>query len=401
MTKILFIAYCHLRWEKNYCREMYASLADVIADKGCVLCVDRPFALIPDIFICPIDLFKGLFQKRTCKIGENIFLFKPIIIIHDQIALFITWINRLNRIILKRQLLKYIKELHREAHVFAHIIEPHQYAYLKLFDDEMSIYDCIAEWSSYPGVSLQEKVRIKRLETMTISAADLVLAVSKELCDRRKKVKDKVFYLPWAAEYKLFSRETGTSECSDILRIKKPYIGFIGNIWGIFDLNLIEHIAETMPDCSIILIGGLSRILPKHFKENFDRICRIHNVHWLGTKDHSSLPDYLRYFNVCIMPYVIDDWIKTCSPGKFYQYLAQGKSIVAVDIPEVRKYDTDIVRIAKDYADFTDKIRIGLSEKADDALLNKRKKIARENTWLERASKMVELIKHADDQYNN
>ncbi|MGD1046310.1 MAG: glycosyltransferase [Bacteroidota bacterium] len=278
--------------------------------------------------------------------------------------------------------------------LFTYIIEPHQFDYMKIFKNEVSIYDCIAEWGSYPGLSDGKQKRVNLLENKTVQKADIIFTVSQELYARRKKIKESIYYLPWAAEYTRFSKGADLDTCADLLKYKKPFIGFIGNIWGIFDLDLMRLVAESFPECSIILIGGLSKILPAGFKKKFNEICLIENVHWLGYKEHNILPDYLHYFDVCLMPYIINDWIKTCSPGKFYQYLAQGKSVVSVKIPEVEKYgDKDIVRIANDYDDFIEKVKEALNERSTEDLKMKRQNVARENTWQMRASKMLEILK--------
>ena len=121
------------------------------------------------------------------------------------------------------------------------------------------------------------------------------------------------------------------------------------------------------------------------------------NVHWLGYKDHDTLPDYIHHFDVCVMTYVIGDWTRTCCPAKFYQYLAQGKPVVSVDIPEVSKYDDeDIVKIADGSADFVRKILLSFKEGRAEELMLKRRKVAAENSWQRRASCMLEILRNTD-----
>lgn len=393
MKGLCLIVYCHIRWQSNYCKEFYYSLAKSLDGKGQVFCIDRPLAILPDIILRPGELLRSLWKKRVTKITSNLTLYQPIILLHDQIALSQKVLAGFNRWLLRRQILKRLNGNIIDSRVVTYIIEPHQYDYLKIFDNETSIYDCIAEWASYPGLSENEQKRVHLLENKTTDRVDVVFTVSQELHKRRKRIKEAVHYLPWAAEYEHFSKGADLDKCADLLEHKKPYIGFIGNIWGIFDLDLITYIAESLPDSSIILIGSLSNRLPRGFEEKFKKTSLIKNVHWLGYKEHNILPDYLHDFDVCIMPYIIDDWIKTCSPGKFYQYLAQGKPIVSSDIPEVRKYlDEDIVRIAKDYNDFVDKIKIALQEGQADNLILKRQRIAEENSWRKRASDMLHVL---------
>lgn len=392
---ILLIVYCHLRWQSNYCKEFYYALAKATEGEGQVICIERPLAILPDIILRPSELLRSLWKKRITKITSNLILYQPIIFLHDQIALSQKLLAGFNRWLLRKQILKIFNRNMIDSRVVTYIIEPHQYDYLKIFDNETSIYDCIAEWASYPGLSENEQKKVSFFENQTIARVDLVFTVSQELHNRRKRIKEAVHYLPWAAEYEHFSKGADSDKCADLLEHKKPYIGFIGNIWGVFDIDLIKQIAESLPDCSVILIGGLSDKLPAGFKKKFEEICLIENIHWLGHKEHNILPDYLYHFDVCIMPYVIDDWIKTCSPGKFYQYLAQGKPVVSVTIPEVSKYnDEEIVKIARDYKEFVDKIKMAFQEGQAENLKLKRQKVAEGNSWQMRASKMLKILEN-------
>lgn len=397
VNKLLLVIYCHIRWRSNYCREFYYALAKEMDGKGQVCCIDRPLALVPDIILRPYEVVRSLWKKRIIKISSNLTLYQPILFLNDQLALFSRILSRLNRWFLRRQILKRFDGFYGDSRLFTYIVEPCQYDYLKLFDIEISIYDCIAEWASYPGLSYNEQEKRRFYENKTVNEVDIVFAVSEELSKRRKRIKEAVHYLPWAAEYDHFTRGMDNDKCPDLLKHKKPFIGFIGNIWGIFDIDLIKQIAESLPDCSVILIGGLSQKLPSGFKKKFEEICLIDSVHWLGYKEHDILPDYLHYLDVCIMPYLVDDWIRTCSPGKFYQYLAQGKPVVSVEIPEVARYsDKDIVRIARDPDDFVEKVKEALKQRRTEDLEVKRQNIARENTWHVRASKVLEILKNYD-----
>ena len=397
MKKLLLIVYCHVRWQSNYCREFYHALAKELEGQGQVFCIDRPLALLPDIVRRPAELMMALWKTRTVRVSSNLTLYRPVILLHDQIALSMRVMSRLNRWLVRRQMLKRFGAFFADSGVFTYVVEPYQHDYVKIFDNEISVYDCIAEWASYPGLSDNEQEKKRLFENKTVNAVDIVFTVSQELHDRRKKMKEAVYYLPWAAEYGHFSRARGFCGCEDLLEHRAPYIGFIGNIWGIFDIGLVRHIAESLRDCSVILIGGLADRLPGGFREKFEEVCRMGNVHWLGYKDHDTLPDYIHHFDVCVMTYVIGDWTRTCCPAKFYQYLAQGKPVVSVDIPEVSKYDDeDIVKIADGSADFVRKILLSFKEGRAEELMLKRRKVAAENSWQRRASCMLEILRNTD-----
>lgn len=385
------IIYCHLKWEKNYCKEFFFAIAKTIKQCGTVICVDRPINVIPDILLRPRAVFKWLKSDKPNQLTGNMILVRPMIFIHDQIAKYFILFSVINRRMIKKQLKKYVPS---EDLLVTYIIKPDQYDYLKIFDKEISVYECYAEAAKFPGINRLSARIIRRFEAKTSKLADIILTVSQELYRRRKKINRETHYLPWAAEYKHFSSEATSCKCVDLLEQKRPRVGFIGNIWGIFEVDLVRHIAEKLPDCSIILIGELSRMLPFGFAQKFRLLCSINNIHWLGYKEHRILPGYLRHFDVCIMPYKIDDWTLTCSPSKFYQYLAQGKPIISTPLPEVMKFkDNDIVRIAFSYDEFVAEVKNALIESPDENKMNKRKRVAKNNSWDNRADKMIQIIK--------
>ncbi len=53
------------------------------------------------------------------------------------------------------------------------------------------------------------------------------------------------------------------------------------------------------------------------------------NLHYLGQKSYGELPGYLKAFDVCLMPWALNDATKTISPTKTLEYMAGGKPIVS------------------------------------------------------------------------
>ena len=63
------------------------------------------------------------------------------------------------------------------------------------------------------------------------------------------------------------------------------------------------------------------------------------NVRLLGTKAHEQIPDYINAFDVCLIPYVVDELTDNISPAKLNEYLAIGKPVVSTDLAEVRRFN--------------------------------------------------------------
>ncbi len=59
------------------------------------------------------------------------------------------------------------------------------------------------------------------------------------------------------------------------------------------------------------------------------------NVVYLGPVQYAKLPAYAAQFNVALMPWLQNEWIKGCNPIKLKEYLALGFPVVAMRFPEL------------------------------------------------------------------
>jgi glycosyltransferase involved in cell wall biosynthesis len=114
------------------------------------------------------------------------------------------------------------------------------------------------------------------------------------------------------------------------------------------------------------------------------------NIHWLGPREYSELPDYLRYFTVATIPFLINNITLATSPIKLFEYMAAGKPIVTSDLPECRKYPgIFIAHNPKEYVDHLDKALL-LTQDAD--YIQQLYQTARENTWEVRVSQIAAAL---------
>jgi glycosyltransferase involved in cell wall biosynthesis len=169
-----------------------------------------------------------------------------------------------------------------------------------------------------------------------------------------------------------------------MLKIKKPILGFLGTIQYWIDFDLIRFIAFKNPGWSIVMIGPIGRLA------EIEKIKSLPNVYLLGRKPYQEVPNYVKAFDVCLNPYKIDEVSKSCSPLKLYEYLASGKPIVSVDMPEARKFK-NLIEIGLDYEDFLEKIQKVLDCLPEDkAKIEMRIREAEKHSW---DSRFLELEK--------
>ena len=118
----------------------------------------------------------------------------------------------------------------------------------------------------------------------------------------------------------------------------------------------------------------------------------IRNVHWLGQRPYEEIPRWGSGFDVALMPWLDNDWIRNCNPIKMKEYLALGLRVVSTDFPEVRRY-ADVIRVAGKGDDFVALVRRALA--ADDAAPEARRARVADASWAAKAQQMLGWVDDA------
>ena len=109
----------------------------------------------------------------------------------------------------------------------------------------------------------------------------------------------------------------------DLAKIKKPIVGFGGKITQLLDINLINSVIKNNPEVSFVFVGQ------KLDKDVFNKISKKHNFYYLGDKHYDVYSNYVKNFDICIVPYVTKEEQKSGANSiKVYEYLATGKKVL-------------------------------------------------------------------------
>lgn len=131
------------------------------------------------------------------------------------------------------------------------------------------------------------------------------------------------------------ARDPQTEIPEEIRDLPRPILGYFGAVDERLDFGLMKQVCKARPDWSIVLIGPQ---IPGT-EINVDEP----NFHWLGGKPYAQLPNFIRGFDVCIMPWVQSELTAHISPTKTPEYLAGGKPVVSIPIRDVVRNYGDIV----------------------------------------------------------
>lgn len=186
-----------------------------------------------------------------------------------------------------------------------------------------------------------EELRLS--ERAMIETSDLVLANSRELACLPSELSDNVHVFPPSVNLDAFTPEANgdgpharldpevRESVEHVRRLSHPLIGYIGAISNHINGELVEESVRCRPEWSWVFVGPGDAPL----KELGD----LPNVHFVGQQPHHSLADFIREFDVCIIPYRLNSYTATVVPTKLNEYLAVGKPVVSTNLPAVRHFD--------------------------------------------------------------
>ena len=176
-----------------------------------------------------------------------------------------------------------------------------------------------------------------------------------------------------------------------ILKQDKPIIGYYGAFASWFDYDMVSNLAKQRPEYNIVLIG--SKYDDSLEKSNIEK---LENVYFLGTKDYKILKNYASKFNICTVPFLINDITKATSPLKIFEYMALEKPIVTTAMDECKKYKSIFIANSKEeFIEYIDKA-VKLNEKENEEYYKTLKKEALENTWESKVKDIVHLLKNTE-----
>lgn len=195
-----------------------------------------------------------------------------------------------------------------------------------------------------------DRASIEALEHELLTHADHVLYVSHALMEEElPRTGSRAHFLDHGVDVDHFTARPEHEWPDDVRAIDGPRIGFFGALDDfVVDFDLLERLAAELPDASLVLIGDAT-----HPMERFDK---YPNVHWLGFRPYQLIPAYGSAFDVAIMPWQDNSWIRHSNPIKLKEYLALGLPVVSTDFAELAAY-TDRVRAAATPAAFVEAVR--------------------------------------------
>ncbi len=256
-------------------------------------------------------------------------------------------------------------------------------AILPLLPRSSMLYDCNDDPMEFPNTPRWAE----RYFTRLARSADTVVAVSRGLVERLAGIGvPGAVHVGNGVDYELFAGAAASGVPDEMKECRRPVLGYSGAIAPWFDMELLDLVASSIPEATIVLLGPLfddTRPLLERLME------RRANVRYLGIKPYERLGAYLASLDVCMIPLRRNELMRLADPNKLYEYAAVEKPIVTMKFSDEMEELSDFIHIAVSGEDFVDKIRTALSRGADREKL---KEFAAGNSWQARADAMRDII---------
>ena len=126
----------------------------------------------------------------------------------------------------------------------------------------------------------------------------------------------------------------GQPACESLAVMKSipaPRIGYFGLFDGRSDQALLETLADSMPETSIVIAG--------HTEGTFSALRARDNVNFLGPLPYADLPALVAGLDALILPYKVDRLSEALSPLKLKEYLATGLPVISTPIAAALELD--------------------------------------------------------------
>jgi glycosyltransferase involved in cell wall biosynthesis len=268
------------------------------------------------------------------------------------------------------------------------------------------VYYCVADFTQLtPSAE-----RLEQSERQTVAESDVVFTNCSELANKFAVWNERVHVFPFGVNLDAFPLEEsatqdlarGNGHLKDsgvktpakaagaraLEKLPKPIIGYVGGMHRHVDFELLAEMARARPLWSWVCVGALQTPVGD--------LAALPNVQLLGQQPHGELVDYIRQFDVCIVPYVTSVYTTTVVPTKINEYLAMGKPVVSTNLPTVcefnEEHDGVLLTAEARVESFLQAIEEALRLPKDAGTVARRRRVASLGDWEARFASMCALF---------
>lgn len=376
-TEIVYFALN--RWDSMMQREQHLMLG--LSRTFRVLFIDPPLSL-------PTILFEKMRGKKWTLRGDLHWVNNQLAIYTPSafppLSQYVGWIHLLHTNLLIYLVKKILKRFNFRNYIVG-IGRPFLGGVATKFNPRLSYYDCSDDFFNFPGLKGNREM-LKGLEETLLRTVDLVFCSSQKIKEDKSVLHPRCFLISNGIDSPFLEavREKGDVP-EEMKEMRRPVLGYLGTIGEWVDLDALVRLARSRRDWTLVMIG------PSTSRRIASALNEIPNLRILGEKRYEELPNYLRHFDVCLIPFRVNDFTRSIYPTKFHQYLGAGKPVVSSLLPDLEVF-APYVEFYSDPKEMEAKIERSLREDSEGKALERRR-VASEHTWDRRVESMIKVFR--------
>jgi len=249
------------------------------------------------------------------------------------------------------------------------------------------VYDCMDELAMFKNAPKQ----LLQRESALLNMADVVFTGGPSLYQSKRDRHANAHCFSSSVDAKHFrqAQDRATSH-PDQEHIPHPRLGFYGVIDERLDVELVSKMADAHPEWQIVMVGPVVKIDPATLPKQ-------PNVHYMGQRTYDQLPRFLAGWDVCLLPFAMNDSTKFISPTKVLEYMAAELPAVSTPITDVKVPYGDVVAVAATAEEFIAACerQLAMSEEQRQQMAKRMREVVAGTSWDLTATRMHELIESA------
>jgi glycosyltransferase involved in cell wall biosynthesis len=244
-------------------------------------------------------------------------------------------------------------------------------AFAGQMNEVLTVYDCMDELSKFRFAPPE----LTRREAELLARADVVFTGGRKLFESKSRHNQNCHFYGCGVDAAHFGKALSeeTPIPPEMTALPGPMFGYFGVVDERLDYELIAHLADGNKSGSVVIIGPVLKVDPAALPKR-------PNLHWLGQRSYADLPSYCKAFDVCLMPFALNEATEFINPTKALEYMATGRPIVSTAIADVVSNFNSVVGIANDREKFTG-LCLAAAREPDRAAIQRGHEMVRANSW--------------------
>ena len=326
-------------------------------------------------------------HKGYQNIDNKLTIYTPIFLPFNFSKIFVS----LNSLILSNSIIKWLKITYFDAPVVISFLPtPLVQSIINKINPLLKVYYC----ADLMHKSMYSSKKIKPWEVKFIKNVDHIFYTSKSIGNNIRQHNNNSTYITNGVNFNKFTN-LKPDRLNKFIELKnKPIVGYIGAIRSILDYNLLEFLLKNL-DYNFLFVGP---ILDNKYK----KLLKHKNFYLIGHQDHNLIPDFINLFDICIIPYIKNEFTNAIYPVKLNEYLALGKRVISTDIYELIEFDIlykNIIILCSTKEQFLKEINVNILNKViSKAEKEKAINIAKINSWENKFNEVFAIINNKLNQ---